>query len=281
MGFGLLLVPAVGGYWLLTHWHYTSFRAARDSGYHLLFRSAAVGFLLYVLSHLVVLCACWVDPDLFRGWERFIGEPFTPEVVLSLALGLVAPYALDIFCDKEECARMAAREFGDHIELLLDRAMRDQRLIEVNLQTRRTYVGLAMESGIGKSGDADLVVLPVYSGHRDEKTLSLTLDTNYFPVLERRLLDVQLSPRDRRSADFLVTIPLEEVVSARLFDKAVYDAMRGIGGDVETEQQSLATNAKATEKPEWSLLTFIILVLLVSTLFWVLADFLPKLLPRW
>ena len=47
---GLLLLPAVGGYWFLTHFNYTRFQSVRDSGYHVLFRSAVVGIVLYCIA---------------------------------------------------------------------------------------------------------------------------------------------------------------------------------------------------------------------------------------
>ena len=36
MTLALLLLPAVGGYWFVTHWNLTRFQAVRDSGYHVL-----------------------------------------------------------------------------------------------------------------------------------------------------------------------------------------------------------------------------------------------------
>ena len=53
MSLGLLLLPAVGGYWFLTNWNYTRYQLERDSGYRLLFRSAIVGILLYCFSRAV------------------------------------------------------------------------------------------------------------------------------------------------------------------------------------------------------------------------------------
>ena len=42
MGLGWLLVPALGGYWLLTHLWITRYSVLRDSGYHLFYGAAIV-----------------------------------------------------------------------------------------------------------------------------------------------------------------------------------------------------------------------------------------------
>ena len=51
MGLGWLLVPALGGYWLLTHLRITRYSVLRDSGYHVFFRAATAGGLLVVVAY--------------------------------------------------------------------------------------------------------------------------------------------------------------------------------------------------------------------------------------
>ena len=54
MNFEISLLPALGGYWLLTHLIPTRTEALRQSGYHIAFRSAVVGLLLFVLAYLIL-----------------------------------------------------------------------------------------------------------------------------------------------------------------------------------------------------------------------------------
>ena len=56
MGLGWLLVPALGGYWLLTHLRITRYSVLRDSGYHVFFRAATAGGLLVVVAYALVQC---------------------------------------------------------------------------------------------------------------------------------------------------------------------------------------------------------------------------------
>ena len=50
MGFGLLFVPLMGGYLFLASCNSTRFLVRRQSGHHLLLRSASVGLVLLAIS---------------------------------------------------------------------------------------------------------------------------------------------------------------------------------------------------------------------------------------
>ena len=199
----------------------------RESGYHLLFNSALYGIPLYVGARLLTFGLDLLYPPLTALWDVHVPEPFTAEVMLSLALGFLLPFALNRFYDSEKGARRTAQEFGDHIETLIDRSMRDRRLIELSLRSRKAYVGFAAESGIGKNSEADLVLLPLMSGYRDENNLRLHLETNYVAVFDRHLRESAESPIEGfRASDLRVVIPLAEVVSARFFDLDVYQSFQ-------------------------------------------------------
>ena len=95
---GLLLLPAVGGYWFLTHFNYTRFQAVRDSGYHVLFRSAVVGIVLYCIS--TGIAVAWRTEWPSTGIEyldKYSPAPFSAEVVLSLALAVALPVLFNLF----------------------------------------------------------------------------------------------------------------------------------------------------------------------------------------
>ena len=68
----------------------------------------------------------------------------------------------------------------------------------------------------------------MYSGCRDEETLSLTIEIDYLSVIwEFVEYDEGGSLNDDvdswSSEEFRVVIPVTEVVSARLFDEELYD----------------------------------------------------------
>ena len=227
----------MGGYWFITHWNYTRFRAVRESGYHLLFNSALYGIPLYCVARLYMFVLDLAVPSLTMFWDVHVPEPFTSEVMLSLFFGWYLPLLLNLHLayDEDDCARRAAGDFGEHMELVIDRAMRDDELVELSLRSRKGYVGYARESGIGKVSGTDIVLAPVRSGYRDEKTLKLILDTDYTETFGKYIEDFEAYIEEiedfeetteqdieegsfrtiEEFRDFLVIIPLSEVVVPR------------------------------------------------------------------
>ena len=115
--------------------------------------------------------------------------------------------------------RRAARNTGEHVELVIIESIEYSVPMELSLRNRKVYVGWAVDSGVGSSPDADVALVPMYSGYRDEDTLDLRLTIDYQAVLEGHLEDNDaLMPED-----FRVVIPMSEVISVRLFDEEVYD----------------------------------------------------------
>ena len=222
MSLGLLLLPAVGGYWFLTNWNYTRYQLERDSGYRLLFRSAIVGILLYCFSRAVTLAVDLICPSLTLLWDAHFPEPYTSEVALSLGLALVVPPLFNLRCSSLQGARRVATNAGDHIELLIDRAIEERKTIELSLRSRKTYIGAATESGIGAVSDTDVVLIPLLSGYRKEDTLELVVTTNYSEIISNYTGEGS----GRTVRELRIVIPLSEVVSARLFDLDVYQAFQ-------------------------------------------------------
>ncbi len=222
MTIGLLLLPAVGGYWFLTHWNFTRYRAARQSGYHLLFRSALFGIVLYCAARFITLAIDVRYPSATGFWDDHFPEPFTSEVVVSLVLAVLIPPVFNLFYSKDRGAEKVAEDSGDHIELLIADSIRNPMPIEVTLRNRKSYIGLALNSGIGSTTEADIELVPMYSGYRDKETLDLEITLDYVPVVSDYLEDPAWLEED-----FRVVIPLSEIVSVRLFDEEAYDEFQG------------------------------------------------------
>jgi hypothetical protein len=151
--------------------------------------------------------------------DKHFPDPFTAEVLLSLALALVLPVLLNLVYRSEWCAKRAARNAGEHMELVVIESLEESKPIEVSLQNRKIYMGWAVDTGVGSSADADVAMVPMFSGYRDEDTLDSMITMDYAPVIRRNL--GQNRALDLR--DFRVVIPMSEIVSVRLFDEDVYN----------------------------------------------------------
>lgn len=219
MGLGLLIIPAIGGYWFLTHWNFTRYRAARSAGYHLFFGAAAWGILLFAISHVIVLTLhnCFELGE--TAWGTVFPSPYTDTVTLSVLLGLIAPYLLNLFYKEEKAARGAAVEHGDGIELLIAESFRNHQFVEITLRTGKVYVGLPLEPAIAIQGEADVSLLPFASGYRNKDTQELTLTSYYGTVLQDALNEGEIQKAD----DLRVVVALSEIVSARPFIPEVFE----------------------------------------------------------
>lgn len=218
MGLGWFLVPAIGGYWFLTHWHYTRYYAVRESGYHILFRSGLTGVFLFILSQAIILLLDNYLPQAGRFWTTFLPDPYSDAAILSVLLGFILPWLINPLFNKERIVQKVAMESGDFSELLIADSIENQQLVELSLRSGKSYIGLVLISGIERSGEADVVIVPMASGYRNKETQELEITTYYAPVIDRALDSLGLAYRD-----FRVVIPMTEIVSARLFFPEAYE----------------------------------------------------------
>ena len=223
MGLGLLLIPTLGGYWFLTRLYYTRYGILRDSGYHILFKSAIVGCSLFVGSRLLVVF--FLNPLLpYIGeiWKSYVPHAYSGTVTLSVLLGGVLPLVINMFYRREKAARRTARESGDLIELLIRENIGREEFVELSLRSGKSYIGLVIESGIARHGESDVALVPMASGYRKEETHELEITTNYAPVISKSLQESSATSAIIYE-DFRIVIPMSEIVSARIFDPKVYE----------------------------------------------------------
>lgn len=247
MTWGLLLFPAIAGFWFITHFNFTRYTTARQSGYHVLFQSAAYGTALYFgTARLTEICRtqCGTPGPLGTSWlsnpgwltelilliDKLPQNPLETEYVLTLALAVILPIILNVVYQSRSGVERAVNNTGEHIEILIINSSKNVTPIEVTLDNRRIYIGIALHSGVGKSPDSDAVIFPYYSGHRDEKTLELVRDTIYTHVLSEHVRQDNLKGAER----FRIAIPMSRIVSARPFEQEIFNQfmqMRQIKGN--------------------------------------------------
>ena len=219
---GLLFIPTLGGYWFLTRLYYTRYSALRDSGYHVLFKSAIVGCFLVAVARLMVIFFFNPHfPFICELWKSFVPFDYYGTAALSALLGGVLPIGINRFYKKEKAMRRTARESGNLIELLIRENNESGKLVELSLESGKSYIGFVLESGIARHGESDVALLPLKSGYRKEDTQELEITTNYAPVLWEFLQNQESSGLDYE--DFRIVIPMSKIMSARIFDPDLYE----------------------------------------------------------
>lgn len=219
MGLGLLLIPTLGGYWFLTRLYYTRYGVLRDSGYHVLFKSAIAGCSLFVVSRLaVIFLLSPLFPYIGKIWKSYVPFDYSGTVTLSVLLGGVLPIVINLFYCREKAARRIARESGDLIELIIRENIGGEKFVELSLRNGKSYIGLVIESGIARHGESDIALFPMASGYRKEETHELEITTDYAPVISKFRESSYINDVDLR-----IVIPMSEIISARIFDPKVYE----------------------------------------------------------
>lgn len=217
MGLGLLLIPTLGGYWFLTRLYYTRYGILRDSGYHVLFKSAIAGCSLFVVSRLAVIFLLNpLFPCIGKIWKSYVPFDYSGTVTLSVLLGGVLPIVVNLFYCREKAARRTARESGNLIELIIRENIGSEEFVELSLRSGKSYIGLVIESGIARHGESDIVLFPMASGYRKEETHELEITTDYASVISK-------FRESFNDTNLRIVIPTSEIISARIFDPKVYE----------------------------------------------------------
>ncbi len=217
MQLGELLLPVLGGYLFLIKFHHTRYTAVRDTGYHLFFKSAVTGSILFGSVFLFNLTC----PALLKISSDFLGVgKHLSMVVVSTLLGGISPFILNIFCDGKKAARKAAESRGDRLELIMARSFEELVQLEISLNSNKCYIGYVVQSPVqtpyANPDTAYTTMLLTASGYRESKTRELILTTWYSDLLASNSGDQNLS-------DFTIVIPISEIISARVFNFEIYE----------------------------------------------------------
>lgn len=221
MQFGTLLLPILGGYLFLVTCYLTRFIAVRDTGYHLFFKSAIAGSVLFTTAFAVVALTESLSIAIQDVWPSHVAIEYLGTSALSLALGLVMAQGVNVFCNKEKCTQKAAEKRGDRLELMLANSSNEQMQVEITLRSGKSYIGYVVQSPFAVHGKADVEIFPTASGYRKPDTQELRLTTHYSDILNSfndTSSSINLSPEH-----FRIAIHMSEVISVRLFDPIIYN----------------------------------------------------------
>nr|WP_193987485.1 hypothetical protein [Lelliottia steviae] len=195
----LLFVLGISGYSILTSWHKTHFSLHRSNGYHTFFKSTSVGLIIFAITSCLYYLAV-LSGNHFNLQYDF-GHWFLKNVLMlkniddstvalfdisfiSLCLGVVIPIIYYLFNDKES---LYAEEFltdadSPDFSRLFGHSITQGLPILFTMSDRKVYIGYIYEVQ-AKVHTSDVYILPVVSGYRDERTLSLKKVTQYKKVI--------------------------------------------------------------------------------------------------
>lgn len=217
MGLGLLLVPALAGYILQTRLHRYRYRTLRESGQHVVFRSAVTGGILLLLAQLSVdIIIKRYIPTPVNYINCLFGSDYTAAALLSFFMALMVWPVVNTRTTRYDAAIHAAGENGELKGVFITEALVGSELVEVSLNTGKVYIGQIVQSGIGMSSQFDFMIVPTYSGFRNRETQELEITQHYSHTIKRMM------EKDQAWSEFSIVISISDVVSVRFFYPELY-----------------------------------------------------------
>lgn len=155
-------------------------------------------------------------------------------IALSIALGIVIGklfnqigILLEINLEKK-----AIRNFGNWLDQLFLESMERAIMIEVSLDNGKVYIGKIIELDFLRFDRQFIQIALVYSGYRNsQQDIELILDYRSYhrTMILRQAAGVKGLPREISEKDFVVTVSVSSLSSARLFDHDVYHKFKTFG----------------------------------------------------
>jgi hypothetical protein len=224
----VFLLSLLGGYYFSYLWRLTGYAIRRSEGHHLYFHAALFGIIFFIVAFILRMFLISISPsyeaidcalvDYVRPilkeepgvleFEQVRRAQWVLTAFYSLVLGIACAGLFNIFTPE----RWALYRSVSALEKLLMQAQRDDRPVSLTLNTGKVYIGMVLATPDPGLSPRVVTLLPMLSGHRDDQE-RLVLTTDYETIYKRRK-DGMLQ--------FKLTIPAEMIVTASLFNPAIY-----------------------------------------------------------
>jgi hypothetical protein len=260
MPFNLLLLPLLGGFWLLHRTERLRYRAYKaPTEQSRLVEAATAGLFLLTLSRLIVVAAtqCEYFASLQGLWHELAPWPYSGTAFGSFALGLALSAGINLW-DRLHPPPIhpQTKEFletASRIEVLMYEAVGAGRMVMLTLSSGKVYAGFPMSmptSTLARS--ATVSILPMLSGYRTEQH-EIVWTTDYSAALDIDPDDETPEDEDPEEEhlddpDLLEkVIPVSAILVASLFLPDVQDRFLQADAGEQAEAPSDAAGAVGTQ----------------------------------
>jgi hypothetical protein len=186
MPFGsLLLLPLLGGFIFTRYWNKTRYESLRAESERLLLLSSVWGFITLSVAFIVTSLIRLKFPVLAVWWYDHLHMPYSGTACLSFLLGALSWIPLNYFFPKEQEVGRLIEENGDRFELLLKKAMEEEKMVSVTLKNGKVYAGFVRTSLNPANRIRSMGIIPTRSGYRNAETRSLIFNFEYASVFDQ------------------------------------------------------------------------------------------------
>jgi len=231
VSFDSFLIPILGGFIFVKYSYLTRFRAIRDNGYVILFKSAFCGYFFYVAGFIMWRAANLDDSvnPIILEWLNDLHTFFIhPEIIPALTSLLIAGFVLvsiNWVIDEDEMKKVVIRRDDDALEVTILNVFEQEKNLLVTLNNGKVYIGKVTDTYFRIDDEIRSVLInPLSSGFRDPSNHKIVLNT-YYGTIYKQILE---NPEnfETKISDFSVAIRYENIVTVSPFDPKVYAMFR-------------------------------------------------------
>lgn len=241
--FTVVFAVVLIGYYALSRSNQYKERLLTATNYAILYESAILGISIFASFWLIALGIKFslLECPYIAGsgqvkctFDRFYPLPFSDILIASVAAAWLSKYVDNRILTENELGEQIARKSGLIANIVLD-ALIAKHLVQITTLRGKVYIGWVMLGpGLSRTGTlADIAVVPLYSGHRDEKTQLVVRDIDYSQALYEyaKLIKAEESEVDELSPqhpDMSVMIPMGEIALIRRHTESLTESFIAI-----------------------------------------------------
>ena len=215
--FETFIFPILAGYIFLTCFRHTNYRIKRESGYHVLFKSYITGYILFLVSFLLIKSVKPFATSFLQSIGNIVPIDNAEITILMFLLACFSPFLLNKFYDAENDFSKYLTKKGTEMERLIYQSFLERIPLQISLRSRKVYIGFVSSVDFSRRRVGDVRILPTYSGYRDESTQKLKITTNYWPLHDSKIYE------SVPNINYMsVVFPMSEIVLVRNFDENIH-----------------------------------------------------------
>jgi len=197
----------------------------------------------FVVTRIVIL---W-KPGLYDWWRQLVPFGYTGTSLLAFALAALTWMPLNrSVSDRDTEQGKAVEQWGDYLERLLNRSLKETKQVSLTLRTGKVYIGFVTSNFDPAYERRYIQLLPVLSGYRDDETKDLVITRDYARAYQR-MIDEDSAYLLTIADEFQLVIPTAEIVSANHFDPDVFAIFQDLdGADSGDATMAVAGGASGT-----------------------------------
>lgn len=227
-----LVLPLVGGFFVIREATFVKYKAAREDGHRLYFRIVYYGTWLLIWSYLLLygvraglMHLDWYPPFevatvnelrqlLKDGQQDRARLGFVIACFVAMLLGRLAPHLANKVTRKSSLDALIEAVSQNEFEELLVDAVTMAKSVLITLTSGKVYAGFVLTTPEPRTERRVLALLPLISGYRSE-THQVVFTTFYD--------EIYAQDENADDGNFRLIIPIDKILSAAFFDPVIYE----------------------------------------------------------